>query len=247
MGQALVAWFGLTALSGSGGIAATPTLVAAAILPEPTETEVAEVVVEPTAVPTQKPTNTAVAIVATEPPTVTPNPTATQTPTPRPTSTPLPLPPPIAQVAVSRVNVRYGPDTAYGLVTNLAEAGAQFEVIGRNEAGDWWQLCCVDDQVVWIASDPLELTGDIDSIPVVENPLSHAVVQVERLNLRRSPDLDSEVLQVIVRRDRIDVTGRLFDDSWWQVCCVNGESGWVYGESVTIEGLLDEIPIVNKP
>ncbi len=244
----LFTWAGLTTFGSfsQDDLPAVPTQVVAAILPDPTETEAA-VVVAPTAVPTQKPTRTAVAIVATEPPTTTPNPTATLKPTPPPTSAPLPPPPPVAQVSVPFVNVRYGPDTAYGLVTNLREAGAQFEVIGRDEAGNWWQLCCVDDAKVWIAQDALELSGDIDSVPVAENPLSHAVVEVERLNIRRSPDLEGEVLQIIVRRDRFDVTGRLFDDSWWQICCVDGETGWVYGESVSIEGLLDEIPIVNRP
>jgi len=47
------------------------------------------------------------------------------------------------------VNVRTGPGTEYGLAGSV-EANQSFEIKGKNAAGDWWQICCVNGQTVWI-------------------------------------------------------------------------------------------------
>ena len=42
------------------------------------------------------------------------------------------------------LNVRLGPGTDYPIVGQLG-AGGQLALVGRNEAGDWLVVCCVDD------------------------------------------------------------------------------------------------------
>ena len=49
-----------------------------------------------------------------------------------------------AAVQVVSLNVRQGPGTTYPVVGKLAE-GSEITVDGRNEAGDWWSICCVAD------------------------------------------------------------------------------------------------------
>ncbi|MCB0063105.1 MAG: SH3 domain-containing protein [Caldilineaceae bacterium] len=78
---------------------------------------------------------------------------------PSPTATPTPIPPtatpegPTAVVSVVRLNVREGPSIDFpvvGVVTN----GRTLRVLGRNEAGDWWQICCVPrtNTVGWVSA-----------------------------------------------------------------------------------------------
>ncbi len=47
------------------------------------------------------------------------------------------------------------------------EQGAEFDVIGRDGTGDWWQLCCLEDEVpIWVAEEFIETSGDVGSLPI---------------------------------------------------------------------------------
>jgi len=72
-------------------------------------------------------------------------------PTAEPAVEPTATPPSTAQFTVSEplVNVRSGPGTNYGIAGSV-EAGQSFEIQGKNASGDWWQVCCVNGQTVWI-------------------------------------------------------------------------------------------------
>lgn len=65
------------------------------------------------------------------------------------------------------VNVRGGPGTEYGLV-GAANAGQRFDIVGKNPAGDWWQICCVNGQQGWIYA-PLATAQNADSVPLALN------------------------------------------------------------------------------
>ena len=47
------------------------------------------------------------------------------------------------------VNVRSGPDTTFDLV-GAAARGQIFKLLAKNAQGDWWQVCCINDQPGWI-------------------------------------------------------------------------------------------------
>jgi len=96
--------------------------------------------------------------------------TSTQpTPTPippEPTPTPTPEPQqPFAVVTNPLANLRNGPGTAFALVGTV-ERGAEFDIVGRNPAGDWWQICCVNGQTAWIAAFLVDAGGPLDGVPV---------------------------------------------------------------------------------
>ena len=130
------------------GPAATPT-------PEPTPTRP----VRPTFTPTVVPTDTPV-------PTPTPQPTGT--PIPLPTDTPTPAAPTARVAGDGQVNVRSGPGTAYAEAGQVA-TGSELELISSNAAGDWYEVCCVDGQNVWIVARLVEVTGDAGLIQVAQN------------------------------------------------------------------------------
>ena len=92
----------------------------------------------------------------------TPAPTAT--PSATPTATPTSHP--IAIVTIS-MNIRSGPDTSYDIV-GTAKAGQQFAIIGKNAAGDWWQIS-IKGKPAWIYAPMVESEGTA-GVTVVDAP-----------------------------------------------------------------------------
>lgn len=86
------------------------------------------------------------------------------TPTPEP-PTPTPEPKPIAVVNSPLINVRQGPGTTYPLAGQL-ERGTELTIVAKNPAGDWWQVCCVNGQNVWIADFLVDTSGPLETVPV---------------------------------------------------------------------------------
>ncbi len=144
----------------------------------PTPTVTREI--PPTFTPTPKATDTP------ELPTATAVPEVLATPVPAtPTSEPTPLPEPTATVvdptptvaptvelkpsliiSSNTINVRGGPGTAYAKV-GVASLGETFEVIAKNEQGNWWQVCCFDGQPGWLFGDLVDLQN-VDTVTVAE-------------------------------------------------------------------------------
>jgi hypothetical protein len=78
-------------------------------------------------------------------------------------------------------------------------------------------------------------------------PAPVAVINVRLLNVRQGPGLEYPVLSEAPLGTAFTVIGRSFNASWWQVCCIAEEPGWLFSESVVVEGDTGDIPIVNVP
>jgi hypothetical protein len=103
------------------------------------------------------------------PPTSRPGPSPTPgPPTATPTITPTPVPPVMVEVTVDQANVRQGPGVNYPVVTQL-EIGTRITVVGRNAAGDWWRVCCVNGADVWIATAVVAAEGPLWTVAEVTN------------------------------------------------------------------------------
>ncbi|MFN8494099.1 MAG: SH3 domain-containing protein [Caldilineaceae bacterium] len=87
----------------------------------------------------------------------------TQTKATTPTATPAPKKA-VLSITDDLVNVRNGPGTDYGLAGS-ANKGQQFDIIAKNQQGDWWQICCVNGQQVWVFGQ-LAKVENADSVPV---------------------------------------------------------------------------------
>lgn len=98
-------------------------------------------------------------------------PDAVEAPTPEPT------PATRAQLTIEgeQVNARLGPGTDYGLAGDAAR-GQEFEIIGKTQQGDWWQVCCVNGQQVWIFAQ-LARTENAENVPVVTDLPPRPVAQ----------------------------------------------------------------------
>lgn len=85
------------------------------------------------------------------------------------TNTPAPSPTPRAILTVSQegINVRTGPGTNFG-TAGTAALGQTFDIISKNEAGDWWQVCCIDGEPGWIFSQ-LATVQNAENVQVGEN------------------------------------------------------------------------------
>ncbi len=136
---------------------------------------------EPTPTPTVGPARAMVPTftpTAMEPPTATPLP-----PTPAPAASgpeqPSPTPEPAeptptetpsaaqATIANELVNVRRGPGTGYGLLGSAAQ-GQAFEILARNPAGDWWQICCVNGEPGWVFGELVQVSNG-ENVAIAEN------------------------------------------------------------------------------
>jgi tetratricopeptide (TPR) repeat protein len=86
-------------------------------------------------------------------------PTATSTPAIEAAPTPFVL------VETDNLNVRLGPGTEYPIAGQLSADG-QLALLGRNEAGDWLVVCCIDEKPGWVAARLVSTTADIMALPV---------------------------------------------------------------------------------
>ena len=89
----------------------------------------------------------------------------------------------VSQVAVSGslVNVREGPGQGYPIITQVS-SGQQLQVLGRSSDGNWWQVCCVNGAVGWLASQyamPIDPVGGLPlaapQAPVIPAPVINLV------------------------------------------------------------------------
>jgi hypothetical protein len=82
-----------------------------------------------------------------------------------------------AAVDASALNVRSGPGTEFAVI-DLLENGATVTVVGQNEAGDWWLICCVGGEEAegWVAArfmtpafDPTAAALPLADVPALAN------------------------------------------------------------------------------
>ncbi|MCL4303048.1 MAG: FHA domain-containing protein [Anaerolineae bacterium] len=99
---------------------------------------------------------------------------AAETPTPPPTpDTPTPTVPTNPSLTTKTdLNVRSGPGTQYDLL-GLLPAGVTVEIVGRDEARQWWQVrfSPAADGIGWVAADPaFSTTANVDNVAVAQAP-----------------------------------------------------------------------------
>lgn len=74
-----------------------------------------------------------------------------------------------ATIETDRGNIRGGPGTNNPVVT-VGAKGDTFTVIAQDEAGNWLQVCCLEDgRRAWIAESIVNVTGSLDDLPVAKN------------------------------------------------------------------------------
>ncbi len=85
---------------------------------------------------------------------------------PQEPATATPTPEPVAIVDIELMNVRGGPGTNYRVI-GTASRGSRFRVIGKNPAGDWWEVD-FNGQRGWLFGE-LVTTQNVANVPVETN------------------------------------------------------------------------------
>ncbi|NOZ48846.1 MAG: SH3 domain-containing protein, partial [Chloroflexi bacterium] len=87
---------------------------------------------------------------------------------PEVSATPTPTIPQV-EVTAPSVNLRRGPGTNYARV-GKATQGQKFEILARNQAGDWFQIQTAKGETVWIINDQrwTSPTAAVDGIVVAQ-------------------------------------------------------------------------------
>ncbi len=119
-----------------------------------------------TATPTPTPTATLDALASPIPPTLTVTPIPTDTPLPTFTPPPSLTPTPFVAIASGAIDLRTGPGVQYSLVYQLGP-NIPIPLVGRNQEGTWWQLCCVSGALVWVAATHVQVHNNPEGVPVV--------------------------------------------------------------------------------
>ncbi len=175
--------------------------------------------------------------------------------------------PTTATISGALVNVRGGPGTEFDIVAEVTE-GETFDVVGADERGEWWNICCVGEGAGgsgWVTGEFINIDGPIerfgvagptsataaagaqtggpvasDAAPVDENaPI--AVINAPVVNARSGPNTTFEIVAEVERGREFSIIGSNATREWWQVCCVDGEEVWVVDEFVDTQGDLERL------
>jgi hypothetical protein len=74
-------------------------------------------------------------------------------------------------------------------------------------------------------------------------PKPEVVVSNPRVNVRNGPGESFAVLGQVLQGQRLEIVGRDEGREWWQICCFEGQTGWVAGEVVRAEGPLETVAL----
>lgn len=155
--------------------------------PAATEIAAAAPVTDTATVPT--PEQSELSTATPEPPTATPEP-PTATPEP-PTATPEPKP----EVVVNnpRVNVRSGPGPDFAVLGQVLQ-GQRLEIVGRDEAAEWWQICCFEGQTGWLASEVVTAEGPLETVALAADLPTATPQPASTAAAAAAPTDDAELL-----------------------------------------------------
>lgn len=156
-----------------------------------------------------------------------------------------------AQTAVikgSSMNVRSGPGTGYGLVTQVGQ-GERFPVIEKS--GDWYKVRLKNGNFGWLAGWLISIEtssapaspASPPAQPVTGNQV--AVIKSSSMNVRSGPGTGYGIVTQVGQAERFAVLQKSGD--WYKVQLKNGSTGWLAGWLVAIETTsLPPLPI-NPP
>lgn len=74
-------------------------------------------------------------------------------------------------------------------------------------------------------------------------PKPEVVVSNPRVNVRSGPGASFAVLGQVLQGQRLEIVGRDQENQWWQICCFEGQTGWVASEVVRAEGPLETVAL----
>lgn len=77
---------------------------------------------------------------------------------------------------------------------------------------------------------------DVATTPTATPAGPLLAVSAPAINVRGGPDTTFEIVGAANQGETFDLLARSADGGWWQVCCFNGQEGWIYGDLATVTG-----------
>lgn len=157
-------------------------------------------------------------------------------------------------VVAGPLNVRAGPGAEFAVASRLSQ-GQIVSVTAWAEDNQWAQQGAGGPDHGWVSARFLECghngVGETaPSEPTAVSIRGEALTSAPALdgvkvNIRSGPGLQHEVVAWAEPGMLLRVIGRDEDADWLQVCCVQGESGWIAGTFLAIRGddALVELPV----
>lgn len=84
------------------------------------------------------------------------------------------------------------------------------------------------------------------NVPAAITPSTTAVyftIETERANIRSGPATVYPIIAVAEQGQRFEILAQSPKNDWFQICCMEGKSGWIYQDRGTVSGDLGIIPI----
>lgn len=211
-------------------------------------------------------------------PSETPTPLPTDTPTITPTPTIMPTIEPMTGILRAPTNVRARPSRGGSERLGGVYFNQAVKVIGRNDQANWLWIIYPEapNGTAWILASAVDLEGEIGLLPIIifpespDKPLAlppllppstgaplplnppgaDAMLGTanQLLNVRVGPGTGYLSLGTIPGGTALSMTGRLEDNSWFQIEYPSGLDGraWVAGNLVKLDVGAKLLPIYNR-
>ncbi|MBX3001286.1 MAG: hypothetical protein KF893_22385 [Caldilineaceae bacterium] len=74
---------------------------------------------------------------------------------------------PYAVISARTAPIRTAPSAAADVIAQVRE-GREFDVIARDATGQWWRICCINNEYGWISQVMVTLEGDVAGVPTLQ-------------------------------------------------------------------------------
>ncbi len=133
-----------------------------------------------------------------------------------------------AESTVDTLNVRQGPSTNFDIIDQI-HPNTKYPII--DEEGDWIKIQVNTNKFGWIAKWFSKIAEEAATNESVQS--DYVTIQVNMLNVRKSPSTDSEIIGVVEKGDKVEVVN--IENGWYKIKFKSGY-GWItskYASQIT--------------
>ncbi len=85
------------------------------------------------------------------------------------------------------------------------------------------------------APEPTVVQEEPTAVPTPTVPVARLFVTGEIVNVRNGPGTTYGLIGTAAINQEFDIVAKSPDGAWWQICCVNGQQAWIFGQLSRVE------------
>ena len=153
----------------------------------------------------------------------------------------------------SRLTLVYREPGSTGEVVAVFTASMKpLNIVGRDESGAYLAVA-LEHGLGWVPFGELELTGDIDGMPVIaaqaqqESVGSPQAVTAVLTKVYAGPEFSNEITDILMAQEKLQVLGRSADSRWLAVRRPGdgaAATGWIPAGEVRLNTSLASLPVI---